>query len=188
MGSLGTSSIHFRTQASVFRKKEIFKENISAKCCSLYFGLPATRLNCLDRVMRSAARLIGRVSKFYHISAYMRDVLHWLPLRQRIEFRVAVLVWYFLIGQASAYLTELCRPSLGARSTRHLRSAEQGLLHVPFARTSIMQSRAFSMVGPLVWNGIPLALRSLPRVFSLKFLQQLKTTLFGRAGGGSASE
>src|SRR6218665_3411969 len=54
-------------------------------CSSLYIGLPATRLNCLNRVLRSAARLIGRVSKFDHISAYMRDVLHWLPLRQRIE-------------------------------------------------------------------------------------------------------
>src|SRR6218665_53865 len=75
-----------------------------------------------------------------------------------------------------------------SKSTRHLRLAEQGLLHVPFARTSTMQSRAFSVVGPLVWNGLPLALRSLPGVFSQKFLQQLKTTLFGRAGVGSASE
>src|SRR6218665_3366955 len=146
-----------------------------------------TRLNCLNRVLRCAARLIGRVSKFDHISAYMRGVLHWLPLRQRIEFRVAALVWYSLIGQAPAYFTDLCRPSLSARSTRHLRSDEQGLLHVPFARTSIMQSRAFSVVGPLVWNGLPLALRSLPRVFSQKFLQQLKT-LFGHVGVGSASE
>src|SRR6218665_508352 len=45
-------------------------------CSSLYIGLPATRLNCLNRVLRSAARLIGRVSKFDHISAYMRDVLY----------------------------------------------------------------------------------------------------------------
>ena|SRR6218665_480976 len=36
--------------------------------------------------------------------------------------------------------------------------------------------------------GLPLAFWSLPRVFSQKFLQQLKTTLFGRAGFGSASE
>jgi len=48
--------------------------------------------------------------------------------------------------------------------------------HVPFARTSAMQSRAISVVGPLVWNGLPLALRSLPKVFSQTFLQQLKTT------------
>ena len=88
----------------------------------------------------------------------------------------------------SAYLIDLCCPSLTARSTRHLRSAEQGLLHVPFAHTSTMQNRAFSVVGPLVWNGLPLALRSLPRVFSQKFLQQLKITLFGHAGVRSASE
>ena len=37
-------------------------------------------------------------------------------------------------------------------------------------------------------NGLSLALRSLPRVFSQKFLQQLKTILFGRAGVESASE
>src|SRR6218665_2687548 len=96
------------------------------------------------------------------------------PLRQRIEFRVAVLVWYSLIGQASAYLTDLCRPSLSARSTRHLRSAKQGLLYVPFAPSSPMQSRPFSVAGPLVWNGLPLALRSLPRVFSKKLLQHLR--------------
>src|SRR6218665_2330184 len=42
--------------------------------------------------------------------------------------------------------------------------------------------------GPYFSNGRPLALRSLPRVFSQKFLQQLKTTLFGSAGVGSASE
>src|SRR6218665_1646721 len=37
-------------------------------------------------------------------------------------------------------------------------------------------------------ENLPLALRSLPRVFSQKFLQQLKTTLFDRPGVGSASE
>ena len=36
----------------------------------------------------------------------------------------AVLVWYSLIGQASVYLTDLSCPSLSARNTRHLRSAE----------------------------------------------------------------
>src|SRR6218665_1426978 len=75
--------------------------------------LPATRLNCLDRVLRSAALVIGRLSKFDHIYAYMRHVLHFLPIRQHIEFRVAVLIWYSLRGQAPAYLTDLCCPSFG---------------------------------------------------------------------------
>jgi hypothetical protein len=157
-------------------------------CCSLYAGLPAARLSCLVRVLRSAARLIGRIPKFDHISSYMLDVLHWLPLRQRIEYRLAAFVWRCLLGLAPVYLTELCSPTLSARGSRSLRSAEQGLLSVPFARTSTRQSRAFSVIGPSTWNGLPLALRSLPRTPSQSFLSQLKMVLFGRAGVGSASE
>src|SRR6218665_3792845 len=133
-----------------------------------------------NRVLRSAARLIGRVSKFDNISANMRDVLHWLPLRQRIEFRVAVLVWYSLIGQPLPTLLTFVAPPLALGAP------------VTFARLSRASFMSHLLapppcrVGPLVWNGLPLALRSLPRVFSQKFLQQLKTTLFGRAGVGSA--
>src|SRR6218665_2517132 len=61
---------------------------------------------------------------------------------------VVVLVWYSLIGNASAYLTDLCCPSLSALSTRHLRSAEQGILHVQFACTS---SHPPCRAGPCLW-------------------------------------
>src|SRR6218665_89523 len=54
-------------------------------CSSLYAGLPVGRLRCLDRVLRTAARLSGRIPKFGHVSRYMLDVLHWLPLQQRIS-------------------------------------------------------------------------------------------------------
>ena len=46
----------------------------------------------LDRVLRSAARLIGDVPKYAYISGYMRDTLHWLPIQQRIIYSVVVLV------------------------------------------------------------------------------------------------
>ena len=117
-------------------------------CCSLYAGLPAVRLGCLDGIMRSAARLIGRIPKYGHVSGYMLDVLHWLPSEQRIAYRTAALVWRCLLGFAPAYLRELCCPVLSARGSRSLRSSEQGLLLVPFARTSTMQNRAFSVGAP----------------------------------------
>src|SRR6218665_3003330 len=79
----------------------------------------------------------------------MRDVLHWLPLRQRIEFRVAVLVWYSLIGQISAYLTDLCRPSLSARCTRHLRSAEHSVSRTSFMFHLLAPSPC--RAGPFPW-------------------------------------
>src|SRR6218665_1834692 len=48
-------------------------------CLSLYSGLPSVRLASLSRVLRSAARLIGQIPKFGHVSSYMLEVLHWLP-------------------------------------------------------------------------------------------------------------
>lgn len=44
---------------------------------------------------------------------------------------------------APLFLCELCCPLLSAMSSRSLRSSQQGLLLVPFARTSTKQSRIF---------------------------------------------
>ena len=95
-----------------------------SNCSTLYTGLPAFRLSCLERVMRSAARLIGKIQKFDHVTRYTLDVLHWLPVRQRIQYRVVSLVWRCQLGLAPAYLRDLCRPVSGAQASRSLRSAE----------------------------------------------------------------
>src|ERR1043165_3231035 len=97
----------------------------------------------------------------------MLEVLHWLPVRQHIEYRVASLVWRCQLGLAPTNLLDLCRPVLGTRSTRSLRSASKGVLSIPFARSSIMQNRAFSVVGPSVWNGLTLELRPFLRSLRL---------------------
>src|SRR6218665_2364117 len=119
----------------------------------------------------------------------MRDILHWLPAQQRIEYRMAALVWRCLLGLAPAYmyLVDFCGPTQSARSSLSLRSTDQGLLRVPFARTSARQKRAFAVVGPSIWNGLPLSILSLPRTLSQTFLSQLKAVLVG-LGVGSASE
>ena len=70
-------------------------------------------------------------------------------------------------------------------STKGIKGTKSPL---PFARTSAMQKRAFAVVGPSIWNGLPLSIRSLPRNLSQTFLSQLKAVLFGRVGVGSASE
>ena len=81
-----------------------------------------------------------------HLWGYLESIIH--TLLHIYEYRIAALVWRCLLGLAPAYLTKLCSPTLSARGSRSLRSAEQGLLSVPFARTSTKQSRAFSVVGP----------------------------------------
>src|SRR6218665_820038 len=160
----------------------------ASSCMEPYFYNISCRLGSLDRVLHSAARLIGGIPKFGLVSQYMLDVLHWLPAEQRISYRIASLVWSCLVGLAPIYRRELCCPPLSAMSLRSLCSSQQGLLLVPFARTSTKQIRAFSMVVPSTWNGLPYELRISNRTTSPAFFSHLKTALFDRAGVGSASE
>jgi len=44
----------------------------------------------------------------------------------------------------------------------------------PFARTSAKQSRAFSVMGPSIWNGLPSQLRIFPRALSPAFFLNLR--------------
>jgi len=101
---------------------------------------------------------------------------------------MTALVWRCLLGLAPTYLVELCGPTLSAWSSRALHSAELGLLCVPFAHPSTRQKHAFAAVGPSIWDGLPLSIRSLSRTLSQTFLSQLKVVLFGHAGVGSASD
>ena len=157
-------------------------------CSSLYCGLPQIRLHPLEGVLRAAARLIGGVPKFGHISAFMRDVLHWLPVQQRIHYRVSSTVWHCVLGRAPTYLQELFTLTSACSGRRSLRSASRGDFMVPHARSATRQRRAFSIVGPSLWNSLPSDLRSFPRDFSGSFYKLLKTFLFDRAWVGSASE
>ena len=89
------SASHSRSLSFTLRSSNpcaLFHHN-SDYCLSLYSGLPSVRLANLSRVLRSAAGLIGQIPKFGHVSSYMLEFLHWLPIRQRIEYRVASMVW-----------------------------------------------------------------------------------------------
>src|SRR6218665_2969274 len=69
-------------------------------CSAIYEGLPTCRVKCLDRVLRTAARLVGRIPRFDGVSGYMRDVLRWLPYPQRIVYRISALVRRCMEGLA----------------------------------------------------------------------------------------
>jgi hypothetical protein len=75
--------------------------------------------------------------------------------------------------------------SLGRRS---LRSTARGDFLVLLRRTSTTQRRAFSVVGPSVWNELPSALRSLPLDCTGCFYARLKSFLLEQTLVWSASE
>ena len=59
---------------------------------------------------------------------------------------------------------------------------------VPHARSATRQRRAFSIVGPSLWNSLPSDLRSLPRDFSGSFINYLRLSFLTGPGSWSASE
>src|SRR6218665_3836714 len=70
-------------------------------CCrSLLAGLPLGTLARLERALRSAARLVGGLPNFPSITACMRDVLQWLPISQRIQYRITAMVSRCVLGCA----------------------------------------------------------------------------------------
>ena len=153
-------------------------------------GLPLGTLARLNRVLRSAARFVGRLPKFSPITAYMRDVLHWLPVSQRIQYRTCItaLVFRCVLRCAPSYHRDLCCPVSVLAGRRVLRSAARGELLVPQARLAIMQRRTFTVVGPSAWNDLPVELRSLLMTSPSKFYISLKSFFFGRYWAASASE
>jgi len=71
-------------------------------CNSLYRGLPQSTINRLQVVQNAAARLLTGTKKRDHISPVL-EILHWLPVKFRIDFKIAVLVYKALPGAAPTY-------------------------------------------------------------------------------------
>jgi len=115
-----------------------------------------------------------RSQKIRAYITHLRD-LHWLPVRRRITFKTAVLVYKCLHDMAPQYLQAYCEPT-STVGTRRLRSAHSGRLTVPRTRTSY-GDRSFAVQGPRVWNSLPAALRA-PDITLTTFRNKLKTFLF----------
>src|SRR6218665_1692546 len=107
----------------------------------------------IDRVLRTATGLVGRIPRFGQVSGYMRDVLHWLPYPQRSVYHISVLVRRSIEGLAPSYLRELCCSTVTIQRRISFRSSAQAEFLVPRTRTVIRQRRAFSVAGPTAWNG-----------------------------------
>ena len=109
-----------------------------------------------------------------HITPVLRQ-LHWLPVRQRIEFKMAVLVYKALNDLSPQYLADDCQLTTST-GRRRLRSSNVATCDVPRTRTSL-GDRSFTAAGPRLWNNLPLHLRDF-ELSLLEFRRLLKTHLF----------
>ena len=96
-------------------------------CNTLYAGLTKQMLNKLKLIQNAAARIVTRTSKCNHITPVLKS-LHWLPVKQRTEFKILLLVYKSLNGLAPPYISDLI---YFYDPVRCLRSSSKCLLTTP---------------------------------------------------------
>ena len=123
--------------------------------------LPCTALleRCcrLEMVQRSAARVILRLHRRdqHSMTEALRE-LHWLPVTQRIDFKLLTFMHSAVHANIPRYLADRITPYVPHRS---LRSADQALVCIPKVNLKRFGRRAFSCAGPALWNLLPFYLR-----------------------------
>lgn len=142
---------------------------------SLLFGLPVYQLNRLQRLQNNAARVVARVKKYEHITPVLRS-LHWLPVKERVKYKILLLTFKVIQGLSPQYISELI---ITKQHGRNLRSNSKFLLQVPRTKTATFGDRSFSCAAPKLWNELPPYLHSIDSLVTFK--TKLKSYLFKEA-------
>jgi len=121
-------------------------------CNSLLYGVSENLMRRVQSVKNAVARLLTGARRRDHISPVLRR-LHWLPVRRRIDFKLAFLVHLSLAGQAPHYLAEDIH-LVAAGPGRQFRSSTDRSCSVPLTY-STSGDRSFAAAGTRVWNSLP---------------------------------
>jgi hypothetical protein len=143
-------------------------------CNSLFYGMTDMLFQRLQSIQNAAARLATGTRRSEHIQPALHH-LHWLPVRKRVDFKLATLVYQALHGLLPSYLSDDCQ-LITDTGRRQLRSSTNNTCFVPRSHNSF-GDRSFSVAGPALWNSLPSSLRSPEHGFST-FKRLLKTYLF----------
>ena len=75
-------------------------------CNSLLYGISDYNISRLQWIQNSAASIVTHTRKYDHITPIFQK-LHWLPVRQRIHFKMLLVTYKSINGMAPEYLCEL---------------------------------------------------------------------------------
>jgi len=108
---------------------------------STLVGIPAYLMRRLQSALNAAARLIFHLRRSDHVANKLVS-LYWLRVPERIQFKIVVLTYRALHGDALRYLGTFTSTA-DVPGRRALRSAGTNRLVVPSVRLTTIGSRAF---------------------------------------------
>ena len=103
---------------------------------------------------------------------HLYHIAHWLPVRSRCQFKIALWCFKVVSGSAPPTVSGIVTPSSHQYS---LRSSPQ-LAVVPQHRLSLFE-RSFAFSGPSMWQSLPNTLKA-GGISIEVFKKRLKTLLF----------
>ena len=143
-------------------------------CNSLLYGTSKSNLNKLQRVQSDLARVVLQAA-WSSSSGPLLKQLHWLPVQQRIIFKMALITFNVKSSKQPSYLYSLLD---NYTPSRNLRSEGQHLFRIPLRRSAAAR-RSFCFGAPTVWNSLNSKTRQADSLGSFK--TRLKTELFSSA-------
>ena len=113
-------------------------------CNALYTGMSNLNFKKLQTIQNAAAKLIFKKRKYDHATPLLKQ-LHWLPVKARCDFKIAVMAYKFFDGTLPTYLSK----TLSARCpSRNLRSSTEHFLILPKTNLKYFWKRSFSCTAP----------------------------------------
>ena len=117
-------------------------------------------------------RLITDSRKYEQITPILKQ-LHWLPIDERIKYKILLLTFKALSDLAPIYIGDmLCKYA----PSRRLRSSSNKLLQVPSAKLKTYGERTSLDAAPKLWNSLPNLIRQCSSLE--RFKTEIKTFLF----------
>jgi len=127
-------------------------------CNSLFVGMSEANFSKLQQVQNTLARVVVRRGKFDHITPTLSE-LYWLPIRQRVIFKVATITFKLRQHSQPTYLSDQLQQLLLTEPTR-----------------TVLAQCSFTSATPNIWNSLPQHLRQCCDLET--FRRKLKTYLF----------
>ena len=144
-------------------------------CNSLLAGQPDCKYKRLQSLQNAAARVVSRVGKYEHITPVLKN-LHWLPVEQRVIFKILLLTYKILHDTGPIYLKKFVTCYTPERD---LRSSNLMLLVIPNVHLKTYGERTFAYAAAKAWNNLPMSVKECSTIDSFK--NKLKTLLFSNA-------
>ena len=141
-------------------------------CNLLLLGTASYQLDKLQCIQNIACQVVVKLRKYDRVTEPM-PALHWLSVHERIQYKVASIMFNCLKGNASQYLIDLLSKR---QNIRQLWSSTTDISLSAFYKNIQAYNSSFASAGQRIWNSFPAKVCKLDSMEMFK--KQLNTHFF----------